>query len=50
MTETEVKQLAGLWAMYAAYYRVKLDDQDRAVTINVLRNFVMILRTKKLLE
>lgn len=27
MTENEIKQLAGLWAMYAGYYRTKLDDQ-----------------------
>lgn len=27
MTAEETKQLAGLWLMYAAYYRTKLDDQ-----------------------
>lgn len=27
MTDAEKKNLAGLWAMYAAYYRTKIDDQ-----------------------
>jgi hypothetical protein len=26
MTAEETKQLAGLWAMYAAYYRVRIED------------------------
>ena len=38
MNETELKQLSGLWAMYSAYYRSKLDDQVLIMYANDLED------------
>lgn len=39
MTAQELNQLAGLWAMYAGYYRMKLDDQVLRMYADDLADF-----------